>query len=112
MAQMKRCLLLVSLCLITSCAHHVTLTSLGCHSPEGQWRDGPSLDREAQVFTRRIWTSPGQNDIFIREILEREGLECSELKGFEFELTTDSADAFLSLIPFVKRQTLKTWLVL
>lgn len=102
--------LILLLLLLVSCTHTVEISALGCPT-EARWISPESLDQTGEHFQRRFWSRPGTTEVLIAELLDQNGLSCQEVQGFEVQLSTDSADFFLSLTPFIKRQTLDFWVI-
>ena len=91
--------LLLTLC---SCGGHLKLSNAGCESSQAIIGKGD----EPVLFNESFWhKSMGEheNTIFVKELLNKNKIDCTKVNQLSYELGQGLIDSFLSLIPFVRR---------
>lgn len=120
----KIAMLLTFLCLLSACGTGVKLNPKGCLS-SARWErhDREILDYESQyqafsakelylnyafVLKKRINTPLGifsTREVYLKTLLEREGINCQDIKSLNVTTTNEWPDVITSFIPFLATKT-------
>ena len=94
---------LFSFCVLSSCGGHLTISPRGCQT-SALWAVDRVSYRPSWVMEEKVYVDSSMvRTLFLKDIIEKENLQCRQLKQVKVILKQTWKDVLYSIPPFLSR---------
>jgi hypothetical protein len=91
---------------LSSCSIAPVVSAIGC-STQAMWLSGAPITGEEFFIEESLWLTPGDEQIPLRDILERHDISCASVQTLSMGWKTSASDSLVSFVPFIQKKTLQ-----